>query len=171
MRKKKGRGWITGPQNQRFRSKKGCFCKTKSAKRGCFSNSAMSMVYALVGVGGWSVWTVKRTVIHRLTMDNSHMLCHSPLIASVPTLLLSHYCDDIMGTMASQITSLTIVYSTVYSDADQRKHESSASLAFVRGIHRGPVNSPHQWPATRKMVPFYDVIMKVVKTLNYSLKS
>ena len=39
-----------------------------------------------------------------------------------------------MGTMASQITSLTIVYSTVYSDADQRKHQSSASLAFVWGI-------------------------------------
>ena len=39
-----------------------------------------------------------------------------------------------MGTMASQITSLTIVYSVVYSGADQRKHESSASLAFVWGI-------------------------------------
>ena len=37
-----------------------------------------------------------------------------------------------MGAMASQITSLTIVYSTVYSDADQSKHQSSASLAFVR---------------------------------------
>ena len=43
-----------------------------------------------------------------------------------------------MGAIASQITSLTIVYSIVYSDADQRKHQSSASLAFVRGIHRGP---------------------------------
>ena len=64
-----------------------------------------------------------------------------------------------MGTIASQITSLTIVYSTVYSDADQRKHQSSASLAFVRGIHRGPVNSPHKWPVTRKMFSFYDVIM------------
>ena len=41
-----------------------------------------------------------------------------------------------MDEMASQITSLTIVYSAVYSDADQRKHQSSASLAFVRGIHR-----------------------------------
>ena len=41
-----------------------------------------------------------------------------------------------MGAIASQITSLTIVYSTVYSDADQRKHQSSASLAFVWGIHR-----------------------------------
>ena len=64
-----------------------------------------------------------------------------------------------MGTMASQITSLTIVYSTVYSEADQRKHQSSASLAFVWGIHRGPVNSPHKWPVTRKMFPFDDVIM------------
>ena len=64
-----------------------------------------------------------------------------------------------MGTMASQITSLTIVYSFVYSDADQRKHQSSASLAFVRGIHRGPVNSPHKRPVTRKMFPFDDVIM------------
>ena len=42
-----------------------------------------------------------------------------------------------MGAIASQITSLTVVYLTVYSDADQRKHQSSASLAFVWGIHRG----------------------------------
>ena len=70
-----------------------------------------------------------------------------------------HYDDVIMGAMASQITSLTIVYSTIYSGADQRKHQSSASLAFVRGIHRGPVNSPHKWPVTRKMFPFDDVIM------------
>ena len=54
-----------------------------------------------------------------------------------------HYNDIIMGTMASQITSLTIVYSIVYSGTDQRKHQSSASLAFVRGIHQGQVNSPH----------------------------
>ena len=45
--------------------------------------------------------------------------------------LQNHYNDVIMGAIASQITSLTIVYSTVYSDADQRKHQSSASLAFV----------------------------------------
>ena len=73
--------------------------------------------------------------------------------------LCLHYNDIIMGTIASQITSITIVYSTVYSDADQRKHQSSASLAFVRGIHRGPLNSPHKWPVTRKMLPFDDVIM------------
>ena len=65
----------------------------------------------------------------------------------------------ITSTMASQITSLAIVYSTVYSGADQRKHQSSASLALVRGIHRRPVNSPHKWPVTRKMFPFDDVIM------------
>ena len=63
------------------------------------------------------------------------------------------------GTIASQITSLVIVYSAVYSDADQRKHQSSASLAFVWGIHRRPVNSPHKWPVTRKMFPLDDVIV------------
>ena len=63
-----------------------------------------------------------------------------------------------MASIASQITSLTIVHSAVFSDADQRKHQSSASLALVRGIHRGPGNSPHKWPVTRKMFPFDDVI-------------
>ena len=66
----------------------------------------------------------------------------------------THYNDVIMGMIASEITSLTSVYSTVYSDADQRKHQSSASSHFVRGIHWGPVNSSHKWPVTRKMVPF-----------------
>ena len=71
----------------------------------------------------------------------------------------SHYTDVIMGAIASQITSLTIVYSTVYSDADKRKHHGSTSLAFVWGIHRGPVNSPHKWPVTRKMFSVDEVIM------------
>ena len=64
-----------------------------------------------------------------------------------------------MSTIASQITSLTIVYSTIYSGADQSKHQSSASLAFVWEIHRGPVNSPHKCPVTQKMFQFDDVIM------------
>ena len=71
-----------------------------------------------------------------------------------------------MSTMASQITSLTIVYSAVYSGTDQRKHQSSPSLAFVRGIHRWPGNSPLKWSVTRKMLPFDDVIMSL---LNVSL--
>ena len=73
--------------------------------------------------------------------------------------LAVYYHHVIMSAMTSQITSLTIVYSSVYSDADQRKHQSSASLAFVRGIHRWPVNSPHKGPVTWKMFPFDDVII------------
>ena len=61
-----------------------------------------------------------------------------------------------MGAIASQITGLTIVYLIVYSDADQIKHQSFASLAFVSGFH---LNSPHKWPVTLKMFPFDDVIM------------
>ena len=70
-----------------------------------------------------------------------------------------HYSDVTMGGMASQLTSLTIAYSTVHSGADQRKHQSSTPLAFVWGIHRTPVNSPHKLPVTRKMFPFDDVII------------
>ena len=63
-------------------------------------------------------------------------------------------------TMASQVTSLTIVYSSVNSGTGQRKHQSSASLAFVRGIHRWLLNSPHKGPVTRNMFPFDGVIME-----------
>ena len=72
---------------------------------------------------------------------------------------VNHYCDVIMGVMASQITSRTIVYQTIYSMSDQRKHQSSASLAIVRRIHRWTVNSPDKRPVRRKMFPFDDVIM------------
>ena len=73
-----------------------------------------------------------------------------------------HYGDVLLSAMPSQMTSRTIVYSTVYSGADQRKHQSSASLAFVRGIHRSPVNSPHKGPVTRKIFPLDGVIMKIL---------
>ena len=76
------------------------------------------------------------------------------------TLNKIHYSDVIMGAMASQITSLSIVCSPVGSGADKRKHQSSALLAFVRGIHRWPVDSPHKGPVTRKMFPFDDVILE-----------
>ena len=69
------------------------------------------------------------------------------------TELLSTHDNDV-------IVSLTIVYSTVYSVTDQSKHQSPASLAFVRGIHRWPVNSPHKGPVMRKIFPFDDVIMQ-----------
>ena len=81
-----------------------------------------------------------------------------------------------MSAMASQITSLTIVYPTVNSGTDQRKHKRSVSLAYVGGIHRSSsvierlearrwliteqqVHSPHKWPITRKMFPLEDVII------------
>ena len=71
-----------------------------------------------------------------------------------------------MSVMASETTSLTILYSTVYSGTDQGKYQNSESLAFVRGIQRSPVDSPHKGPVPRKMFPFDDVIMK--KTTNYN---
>ena len=80
----------------------------------------------------------------------------------------SYSSDVIMGSIASLITSITIVYSIVYSGADQRKHQSSASLAFVRGIRRGPVTSPHKWPVTWKMFPFEDVILIFKYIYQYS---
>ena len=82
---------------------------------------------------------------------------HHMLIGTIP----KHYNGVIMGAMAPQITSIIIVYCTVPSGADQGKHQSSASLAFVRGIHWWPVNSPHKWPVTRTMFPFDDVKMKI----------
>ena len=77
-------------------------------------------------------------------------------IARITTwqLLPFHSIDVIMSTMASSITGVSIVYSTVCSGAGKRKDQSSASLACVRGIHRWPLNSPHKVPVTRKMIPF-----------------
>ena len=67
-----------------------------------------------------------------------------------------------MSAMASEITGVSIVYSTVCSDADQRKHQSSVSLAFVRAIHRWPVNSLRKWVVTRKVFRVDDVIMFIM---------
>ena len=80
-------------------------------------------------------------------------------------LAIDHYSDVLMSTMASQITSGSIICSNFCSGTDQKKLQSSTSLAFVRGIHRWPVNSLHKGPVTRKMFPlmfpFDDVIMCV----------
>ena len=96
-----------------------------------------------------------------MAMNEKQVFTIAPITA-----VTSRLGDVTMSPMASQITSLTIVYSTVCSGADQRKHKSSASLAFVRGILRGPGNSPHKWSVTRKMFPFDDVIMthQIAKT-------
>ena len=74
--------------------------------------------------------------------------------------ILQTYTAVRFHSMAVYIHVDTAKYSTVHSGADQRKRQSSASLAFVRGINRRPVNFPHKWPVTRKMFPFDDVIIK-----------
>ena len=104
----------------------------------------------------WDIlYLVKRNCYHPLANNISLITCCRSCDS------LQHYDDVTMSAMASQMTSITIVYSIVYSDADQRKHQSPASLVFVLGIQRGRVNSPHKWPVTRKMSPFDDVIMAV----------
>ena len=108
-------------------------------------------------MASWQCLPTKRNVSVKCFMLSDQYECWRWILT--PLKCIAHYGDVIMGAIASQITSLTIVYSTVYSDADQRKHQSSALLAFVREIHRGPVNSPHKWLVTRKMFPFDDVIM------------
>ena len=92
------------------------------------------------------IWNMYEIRLHakRMWLD-IHMDACTPY-----ELFVCNYNDVIMDALASQIISLTIVYSTFYSDEDQRKHRSSASLAFVRGIHRA---------VTRKMFPFDDFIM------------
>ena len=78
--------------------------------------------------------------IHNFSFAKMHLKISSakwrPFCPGEMSLSIIHYTDVIMTTMASQITSLTVVYSTVYSDADQRTYQSSASLAFGWGIHR-----------------------------------
>ena len=97
-------------------------------------------------------WIRMRYVAH-----TKEMLCCLSHTKDDPGFIHNHYSDVIITAMESQITSLTIVYSTVYSGPDHRKHQSSASLAFVRGL----VNSPYKGPVTRKMYPCDDVISSI----------
>ena len=69
------------------------------------------------------------------------------------------FSDIMTSAMASQIISIWIVFSTGCSGTDHRKHQSSTSLALVRGIHWWPVDSPHKGPVTWKMFPFDDFLM------------
>ena len=127
-------------------------------------------VWLILEVLRYSLNPIDHTWHHTLWPTFIGSRNHEPLLNPWNTLLWKfiHYSDVIMGMMASQITSLTIVYLTVYSGGDQRQHQSSASLAFVRGIHRWPLNSPRKWPVTRKMFPFDDIIMKVHKSSSRS---
>ena len=100
-----------------------------------------------------------------LAINNWTQICHMMTSSNGNIFCVTGPFDVIMSAIASQITSLTIfVYSTVYSGADQKHHQCSAPLAFVGGIHRWPMNSPHRGPVTREMFPFDDVIMSVLDT-------
>ena len=94
-------------------------------------------------------------------------VCIASTLSGYMTSYGTHYNDVIMSAMASQITGLTIVYPSVYSQI-QRNYQIPASLAFVRGIHRWPVNFPHKEPVIWKMFPFNDVIITRNERVNCS---
>ena len=100
----------------------------------------------------WVLWDSHEKNVRRVSGANESTM------NSIHSISLFPYSDVIISAIASQTTRVSIVYSTVCAGADQRKHQSSASLAFERRIHGWPVNSPNKGPVTRKMFPFDDVI-------------
>ena len=149
-------------------------CWNKSLRNDYCSNNICSEILSktkscwniLMGNDYWSNNTCSKMLSKTKFSNTKHQFSepwtnvlprYLPLI--LRPLLPLHYGDVMIGTVASQITSLTVIYSTVWSDSDPRKHQSSALLAFVWGIHPWPVNSPHREPVTRKMFPFDDVII------------
>ena len=123
----------------------GC-CLTSIGNTTCVDQTILSSSYLYNGIS----YTGKKTSLNWIRTQFFAILTR-PSRSQYNAKL--HYSDVIMSAMAYQITSLTIVYSTVYSGADhrrRRKHQSSESLAFVQGIHRWPVNSPHKRSVTRK---------------------
>ena len=100
-------------------------------------------------------WLMKRTLWKSCDKQTNSTIHR----ATGSQLQIHTHITMIMSAMASQIIGVCIVCSTVGSVADQRKHQSSAPLAFVQGIHRWLVNSPRKRPVTRKILPFDDVIM------------
>ena len=108
-------------------------------------------------MGEWHISCHKVSVMQKVVSLHD-LIMHRDGRCRTKIMISLHQCNnsnDVMSTIASQITNLTIVYSTVYSGADQRKHQSSASLAFVWGIHRGPVNSPAQMASNAENVSIW----------------
>ena len=97
---------------------------------------------------------MRQTSVSWTNAFSSFFAIFAPLVGG-PLVSKSHYSDGMMSEMASQLTGVLVVCSTVCSGADQRKHHSSASLAFERGIQRWPVNSPHKGAVTRKSVSIW----------------
>ena len=101
--------------------------------------------FIIVGIFIWLTWSYCL----------GHLFTKRHRLVGIRNPITNHCNDVIMGVIASKITSLTIVYLTVYSGADQRKYQSSVSLAFVRGIHRRPVNSPHKMASSAENVSIW----------------
>ena len=103
---------------------------------------------------------------HKRRLSRLHYICTMHCVqctletqCTAHHVITVHYKDVIMSAMSPQFTSVSIIYQTICSGAGQRKHQSFASLAFVRGIHRWPMDSPHKGPVTRKNVLFDDAII------------
>ena len=103
---------------------------------------------------GWRMWDSNPGWHAKITI--ACMLAHWRLYAlGRLEFYKTHYGDVMMGAIASQITSLMIVYSTVYSDANQRKHQSFASLAFVWGNSPGTGEFPAQMASNAENVSIW----------------
>ena len=102
--------------------------------------------------------------INAIVVDGISSHSNDPVIPEYSGFI--HYNDVIMSTTASQATTLGTVCPTVYSDADQRKRQSSASLAFAGRIHRWSVTSPHKGPLTRNVSIWWrHYVLKVLKRM------
>ena len=104
----------------------------------------MNTLVPTSAVGLKSGWWGSSQSLHKC-----HRICGQR--CSSIMLITLNYCDVVISAIASRITAVSVVGSSVCSDADQRKHQSSASLAFLRGIHRSPVNSPHKGTVTENV--------------------
>ena len=114
--------------------------------------------------GAYASWQVQGWMQNNISSHIcTHIYIYKYFCTHIPML---HHSDVTMGAMASQITNVLVVYSTVYSGTDQRKYQGHALLAFAGGIDRWPVISPRKEPATRKMIPFNDAIMRRVNCIN-----
>ena len=97
--------------------------------------------------------------LHLPMISTQTLCCDIQRVLLQLWLHLTHDSDVIMSMMASQITSVSVVYSTICWGADQRNHHKLCVTGLCEG--NSPVNSPHKGPVTRKMFPFNDVIMYV----------
>ena len=127
--------------------------------------SSISLYLQLVAISGILFLDTSHHVtwntnyINDLMQDLQLLQCVSNGVTAVcnRTLTLRWRHNELDGVSDHQ--SHDCLLNRLFGRRSKKKNQSSASLAFVRGIHRGPVNSPHKWPVTRKMFPLDDVIM------------